>query len=617
MFFRSHTTIRARMTYLVLTCVVPVWLVAGFLVFYAYSSKRNQINRSMIETARAMTMVVDRELSSIQAALQALATSPTFANGDFAAVHRQTLELLKSYPGADIIVADATGQQLVNSYRSFGEVLPKRKNPETVRRIFDSGRPIVSDLFYGAITKRPLIGIDVPVFLDGKVVYDLAMTFPADRLGSNLSSMGLPKDWFGSILDSKGVLAGRTQKPELYVGKLATPGIRKAMAMTREATIENTNLEGKNVFATFSRSAVSNWTVVIGVPKAMVMAELYKWLAWAIGGATTISIIGILLAMGIAARITKEIQSLVNPALTIGRGELVAATDVFYVAEIEGVVAAMVKASELLQHRARERDEAERQLSKTIELLQIETEERLRATEAALQKERMLIQQSRQAAMGEMIGNIAHQWRQPLNTLGLILQELPYNQKNGTLTGETLDESVRRAKKVIFHMSQTIDDFRNFFRPDKEKVSFKLNDIVVKAVSLVDSSFTNQGIQIDIDHQEDISIHGYPTEFSQVILNILVNSRDAFIECTNDGPRLVLIRLFSEDGRAVLTITDNAKGIAEENLSRIFEPYFTTKAPDKGTGVGLYMSKTIIEKNMGGILSARNSGNGAEFRIEV
>jgi len=617
MFFRSRSTIRSQLTCLVVTCVLPVWLVAGFLVFHAYSAKRNQINRNVLETTRAMTMVVDRELSSVQAALRALATSPAFANGDFAAVHRQTLELLKSYPGADIIVADATGQQLVNSYRSYGDSLPKRKNLEAVRSVFESGKPLVGDLFYGAVTRRPMIGIDVPVFRDGKVAYDLAMTFPSDRLASILGSLHLPKEWYGTLLDSKQVVVTRTRNPERFVGVKATAALRQAITVTAEGTTENTNLEGISVLTTFSRSALSNWTVLIGVPKATVMAELYQWMGWAIGGVTIISLIGIILALGIARRIARDIQALVTPSLSIGRGEHVAAIDNLSVKETEDVAAALVQASELLQHRARERDDAERQLSETIDLLQIETAERLRATEALLERERMFTQQSRQAAMGEMIGNIAHQWRQPLNTLGLMIQELPMIQEMGVLTRENLDASVTKAKKIIFHMSQTIDDFRNFFRPDKEKVSFRINDIVAKTISLVDGSFSEQRIQIELSVEEDISIHGYPTEYSQVILNILINARDAFAELKADEPRVVTIRLFREEDKAVLTITDNAGGIAEEILAKIFDPYFTTKGPDKGTGVGLFMSKTIIEKNMGGSLSVCNSGNGAEFRIEV
>jgi PAS domain S-box-containing protein len=249
--------------------------------------------------------------------------------------------------------------------------------------------------------------------------------------------------------------------------------------------------------------------------------------------------------------------------------------------------------------------------------LRAETSKRIQAVEELRVREQMLMQQNRQAAMGEMIGNIAHQWRQPLNTLGLIIQELPMSYDAGMLTSEDLEASVSKAKQVIYHMSQTIDDFRNFFRPDKEKVPFNVNDIVARTVSLIDGSLREQRIKIEISAQEAISIHGYPNEYSQVILNILINARDAFAERKADGPRIVLVRLFREDDKAVLTITDNAGGIAAEIMEKIFEPYFTTKGPDKGTGVGLFMSKTIIEKNMGGRLSACNSGNGTEFRIEV
>ena len=282
---KDYSTIRSQLTRLVLSCVLPVWLVAGLLVHHAYSTKRNQVATNMSNTAQAMTMVVDRELASVRAALQALATSPSFAKGDFAAVHRQATELLKSYPGADIIVADVTGQQRVNSYRAYGTPLPKRKNPETLRRIFESGTPVVSDLFFGAVTKRPMVGVDVPVFQDGKVVYDLAMTFPCDRLGSILSSLALPKGWFVSVLDGKRVLVARSSRPEQYVGKQATEALRLALIRSANGTTEHTNLEGTRVFTTYNQSALCDWTVVIGVPEAAVMSDIYQWMALAVGGA--------------------------------------------------------------------------------------------------------------------------------------------------------------------------------------------------------------------------------------------------------------------------------------------------------------------------------------------
>ena len=135
-------------------------------------------------------------------------------------------------------------------------------------------------------------------------------------------------------------------------------------------------------------------------------------------------------------------------------------------------------------------------------------------------------------------------------------------------------------------------------------------------LSLIEDSFKNQHIGIEVVAKDDPVIHGYRNEFAQVLLNILNNARDALTERDIDDPR-VTITICSEGDRAVVTIADNAGGIPEEIMGKIFDPYFTTKGPQAGTGVGLFMSKTIIEKNMGGRLTARNIANGAEFRIEV
>jgi len=242
--------------------------------------------------------------------------------------------------------------------------------------------------------------------------------------------------------------------------------------------------------------------------------------------------------------------------------------------------------------------------------------ERLRAVEELGRQEQLLIRQGRLAAMGEMIGNIAHQWRQPLNTLGLIVQELPHYYERNLLSKEYLDASVTRAMQVINYMSKTIDGFRNFFGPDKEKELFKASEVLAKAVTMVEAAFNELQLKIEVSADLDIFIFGYPNEFSQVILNILMNAKDVILERKVMQPK-VAVRLFRENGRAVLTINDNAGGIMPEIIDKIFDPYFTTKESDKGTGIGLFMSKTIIEKNMNGTLTARNTEQGAEFRIEV
>ena len=231
----------------------------------------------------------------------------------------------------------------------------------------------------------------------------------------------------------------------------------------------------------------------------------------------------------------------------------------------------------------------------TERALREETIERLRATEALREKEQMLIQQSRQAAMGEMIGNIAHQWRQPLNILGLTVQQLLMFYNMDEFTREFLEQSVGKSMQLIQHMSKTIDDFRNYFRPDKEKVEFKLSEAVISTLTLVEDSFKSEHIRIKFIAKSEPVIIGYRNEYAQVILNILNNARDVFKEREIKDPK-VSITIFTENGKAVVTIADNAGGIPEEIMGKIFDPYFTTKGPQTGTGLGLFMSKTIIDR---------------------
>ncbi|HKN18998.1 MAG TPA: hybrid sensor histidine kinase/response regulator [Dissulfurispiraceae bacterium] len=250
-----------------------------------------------------------------------------------------------------------------------------------------------------------------------------------------------------------------------------------------------------------------------------------------------------------------------------------------------------------------------------IEELNLTLEQRV-SEEVANNREKdyMLLQQGRLAAMGEMIGNIAHQWRQPLNNLGLLIQDLSHAEHHGELNREYLDRSVEEAMKTINFMSRTIEDFRNFFMQDKEKTLFSLKEVLETTLSFVGESFRNNNIKIEVYIQDDADIEGYPNEYSHVLLNILTNAKDIFLERGIEDPS-VIIKLFCENGRSVITVMDNAGGISDDILDKIFDPYFTTK--DQGMGIGLYMSKVIIEKNMGGKLTVRNTGNGAEFRVEV
>ena len=229
-------------------------------------------------------------------------------------------------------------------------------------------------------------------------------------------------------------------------------------------------------------------------------------------------------------------------------------------------------------------------------------------------KDRAMLHQSRLARMGVMLSMIAHQWRQPLSKISAILMELEtatkFNKSNDKLVLQTIDTS----NKLLVYMSNTIDDFRNFFKPDKEKIYFNINDAISEAFSLIEASILN----LNIDFEETIitnsKIYGYKREFAQVILNLLSNAKDALEQNNIQNPKITL-STEEINNNVIISISDNAKGINDDIIHHIFEPYFTTKDSFKGTGLGLYMSKIIIEKNMQGKLNVINEKDGAKFTI--
>jgi PAS domain S-box-containing protein len=231
-------------------------------------------------------------------------------------------------------------------------------------------------------------------------------------------------------------------------------------------------------------------------------------------------------------------------------------------------------------------------------------------------KDQLMISQSRLAVMGEMISFIAHQWRAPLNNLGLVMQSVRQEYGANQMTPEQMALYVEKGMELINFMSQTIDDFRYFFRTDKIKRPFSVKESISRAMSLVQASLKDNNIAIAVDAEDDCQIEGYSNEFAQALLNLIGNARDALLERGVAEP-LIRVRLFRENGGAVLTVSDNGGGIRDAIIDRIFEPYFTTKGESKGSGIGLFMAKTIIEKNMGGRLSVRNVNGGAEFRIDL
>ncbi len=344
-------TIRSRLALLVIACVIPASLMAVVLISQNYQRERARLVRDSIATARALTSAIDRELAGVQSALFALATSPNLSSNvsssNLRAFYGQAKEVLPNLIANNIVLIDASGQHRINTLRSFGEALPSGTSPQ-LRHMFETGRPVITDLFPGPVIGRPVLAVGVPVRRGNAIVYSLNAGIVPERLSGILTEQRLPPTWIATILDSTGTVVSRTHEMNRFLGKKGSPTLVKRMRETAEDSFEGTTLEGIPVLSVFSRSAVSNWTVAIGIPTRDLTNELWRLVWWLVLGLVLLLLCTLVLAWGIGGRISRSIQGLSGPALALGRGEAVTVPPL-HLKEADEVGQALVKASKMLQ----------------------------------------------------------------------------------------------------------------------------------------------------------------------------------------------------------------------------------------------------------------------------
>jgi signal transduction histidine kinase len=229
-----------------------------------------------------------------------------------------------------------------------------------------------------------------------------------------------------------------------------------------------------------------------------------------------------------------------------------------------------------------------------------------------MEKQRIVELQSRYSQMGEIISMIIHQWKQPLNAVSIIVNVLKINMKKKTLSEEAIERKFDDIIAQVKYMDQTVRDFQSFFNPSREKILFNLYDTIRTVLDLVAYAYEHKNIYLKVRGERDIEIFGYPNEFSQVILTLLQNARDAFI--ANPKERMEIVLTIGREGEhCFVSVRDNAGGIPEEIIDKIFDLYMTTK--EQGTGLGLNIAKQMVERNMRGKLTVKNVEGGAEFKI--
>lgn len=230
-------------------------------------------------------------------------------------------------------------------------------------------------------------------------------------------------------------------------------------------------------------------------------------------------------------------------------------------------------------------------------------------------KDRMLHNQSKSVQMGEMLNMIAHQWRQPLNAISASAISVSMKLELDELEPDDIREHLTYIQWRVQKMSQTINDFMNFFKPDQEVQQFTLSDVMKEIESLMKAQLQARGIRILYDSRNPISIINYKKELAHVLINLIANARDAYEGRHLDIKTIEIVLTQDEEGLISIIVRDCAGGIDPENMEKIFNPYFTTKDQGKGTGIGLYMSKRIVCEILNGSIEASNSADGAEFYI--
>ena len=220
------------------------------------------------------------------------------------------------------------------------------------------------------------------------------------------------------------------------------------------------------------------------------------------------------------------------------------------------------------------------------------------------------------AEMGDMLSMIAHQWRQPLNQMSYVLMNVDSAYEAKELTQEYLDDKIKEANNILEFMSTTIDDFRNYFSPDKDKEFVLVSDVVEASAKFMQKSLEMDGVEIELKKEGRELTHIYKNEFIQVVLNLIKNAKDVLVQNKIQNP-IISISSTAVDEKLIVEVKDNGGGVDEKIIDEIFKPYFTTKDKNSGTGLGLYMSKMIIEEHLGGNLSVENKDGGACFKIEI
>ena len=564
-------TIRRQLVRLVAASVLPALVCNSVLIIYAYDRQRELVEDRTLDVARVLTQTVDRELAGYQAAMLALATSPYLASGDLAGFHRQARQATRDLQGDIFVLSEASGQQLINTQRPFGEPLPLRASVAQVRRVFDTGRPAISDLFVGETVRRPLVAIDVPVRLENqRVAYTLGMGLFPERFVEILKNQTIRPDWVVSIFDSHGTIVARNHAAEQFIGKKGAPALVQRMAQVAEGRVETRTLEGIPVVAVFSRSAVSDWSVAIGIPRSSLDRDLWMPIGWLIGGVLLVFAGGVVEAQRLGSRISRSIIGLIQPAVALGHGDPVVVPPL-RLREADAVGSALVKAAERLHDR-----------EKTLAL-------------------------------------VTHDLRSPLSAI--MMRAAAIERLAGRIPGgEQIVVLAAGHADLARRMSGMVDDLLAIAVATSGGRSL-LKIATVSAASLLERAaeaarplFAHEGIELEVEARGELPKIQVD---SDRVLRVIANLLDNALKFT-DRQGCVVLQAKAESDRVHFCVANSGPALSVAELDSMFEPFWQAGQGDRrGAGLGMSICRSIVEAHGGRIWAEPEPGKRVRICFEL